>query len=756
MNNGDVVKTLLIILSLLGPALLSATFTAVQSTPSDDVLKVYISPAADLTVVEHPEDEESNYGYMEYLDVGYLWTEGQYCGGGPCISILQKWDVITLLKYELPDPGGWEVKRVFLIIPATYLYYDLPGDDYSELCRFAIAKFDHIFFEDQTTWGHWMKDEGAAWDPWDYVIPVAGFYVTPSTGSPIVIDLTDELRDRIQEAGDFYMALAPLLEWEGYEWGPGMTCQLLFSSSESNQGGPVLYVEYGPKEYEVEGYGLPDIPFIPQDPPIPPNLGDIISAMEGEGGEPVPLPDIPWDQISEIPKIVIPQIPILPTPVPTLPPPPTMPPPPEYPPTFSLQMTPALQSVQAGGTVTFTVHVIPHFGFSDWVQLSASGGPAGSSITLTPPSVNPAAATKPEATLTVQIPGWAPPGNYLITVVGQSGQLLDSASAWIMVQPQPGQPEQPPAGAEGDFYLIVSPKEQSTTQGVAATFEVYVQPVGDFQEDVDLFLVNPPQGSKFIVHGSPVHPGSAAHVRVLPTEGTPPGTYELMLIAAGGGIHRSTSAFLNVESKSAAGTPTSPETSPPPGGAAAAIELLVGEPSLTAPPGQKVRTWLAVTVTHGHADVASFEVVEADPGVHYELSAQQASPGDRVILYLWAESPGSYTIRVRATAGGAQDEKVIGLSVSGAGAGGTPEPGCTEAGCRVTRPPESSPGPREGGGMVGLLEIRLWPDLIVFLLAALVVLLVLLLIVVSRRRVEGGASQPQTHSEVEGPSRVEA
>ncbi|RLG41538.1 MAG: hypothetical protein DRO01_02520, partial [Thermoproteota archaeon] len=397
MSHGDVAKTSLLLALLLGPALLFTSVHVASTSPSD-VTKVYVSPAADLTIVEHPDDADTNYGDMDKLDVGYIWLEDKSCDeSGVCISILGKWDIITLLKYELPDvPAGMEVKKVYVLIPATYLYYILPEDDFSHLCKFSIGKFDHIFFEDQTTWNKWMNDPGAEWDPWDYVIPLAAFSVSPNTGTPIVIDMTNELKDRVQEGGSLYMALAPMLDWAGYEWAPGMTCQLFMTSSEVN-GGPVLYVEYGPPEYQP-GDELPQIPFLPG-PKIPPDIADIISAVSGEEeeGEPIPLPDIPWDQLVEIPKIIIPQIPLTPspTPIPTLPPPKTFPPPPTYPPTFSVDMTPLLQSVQAGGTVTFTVQVTPHFGFSDWVVLKASGGPAGCTMTITPGAINPVAATKP-------------------------------------------------------------------------------------------------------------------------------------------------------------------------------------------------------------------------------------------------------------------------------------------------------------------------------------------------------------------------
>jgi RHS repeat-associated protein len=72
------------------------------------------------------------------------------------------------------------------------------------------------------------------------------------------------------------------------------------------------------------------------------------------------------------------------------------------PPTFQLSATPASQSANAGGTVTYTINFTPQGGaFTNAIALSASGLPSGATATFTPASVTPGSANV-SSTLTIQ------------------------------------------------------------------------------------------------------------------------------------------------------------------------------------------------------------------------------------------------------------------------------------------------------------------------------------------------------------------
>ena len=77
------------------------------------------------------------------------------------------------------------------------------------------------------------------------------------------------------------------------------------------------------------------------------------------------------------------------------------------PPTFTVTSTSGAQTIQPGGTATYTITVTPQNGsFSNAVALSVSGLPTGATGTFAPPSVTPGSAPA-SSTLTIQMPSTA-------------------------------------------------------------------------------------------------------------------------------------------------------------------------------------------------------------------------------------------------------------------------------------------------------------------------------------------------------------
>jgi hypothetical protein len=97
---------------------------------------------------------------------------------------------------------------------------------------------------------------------------------------------------------------------------------------------------------------------------------------------------------------------------------------------FDLSISPASQSVTAGGSTTYTVTVSPLNGFSGSVALQAAGLPAGATGTFSPASISGGSGT---ATLTVQTSSSTPAGSSTLTATGTSGSLTHSATASLGV-----------------------------------------------------------------------------------------------------------------------------------------------------------------------------------------------------------------------------------------------------------------------------------------------------------------------------------
>ncbi|MBS2531411.1 ricin-type beta-trefoil lectin domain protein [Catenulispora sp. NF23] len=98
---------------------------------------------------------------------------------------------------------------------------------------------------------------------------------------------------------------------------------------------------------------------------------------------------------------------------------------------FAVSAGPASASVTAGGTATTTISTSVTAGSAESVALSATGGPAGSTITFTPASVT-AGGT---STLSVATSSSTAAGTYTVTVTGTAASGTHTATYTLTVTP---------------------------------------------------------------------------------------------------------------------------------------------------------------------------------------------------------------------------------------------------------------------------------------------------------------------------------
>jgi hypothetical protein len=97
------------------------------------------------------------------------------------------------------------------------------------------------------------------------------------------------------------------------------------------------------------------------------------------------------------------------------------------PPDFSVTATPASKTISPGTSASFSVSVAGQAGFTGTVALSATGAPAGTTVTFSPTSVTGSGT----ATMTVAVPQNVAVSSFTITVRGTSGVLSRSASVVV-------------------------------------------------------------------------------------------------------------------------------------------------------------------------------------------------------------------------------------------------------------------------------------------------------------------------------------
>ena len=98
---------------------------------------------------------------------------------------------------------------------------------------------------------------------------------------------------------------------------------------------------------------------------------------------------------------------------------------------FSISARPSSQTVEEGGTASYTISLTPQNGFTGTVTLNCADGVPGSTCTITPSSVT-LTGTR-HATVQVVVPRTAPDGSFTLAFTGTSGTLVHAASVTLKV-----------------------------------------------------------------------------------------------------------------------------------------------------------------------------------------------------------------------------------------------------------------------------------------------------------------------------------
>jgi glucose/arabinose dehydrogenase len=102
---------------------------------------------------------------------------------------------------------------------------------------------------------------------------------------------------------------------------------------------------------------------------------------------------------------------------------------------FSINITPAAQTILPGTSGAYTVTVTPSNNFTGTVNLSLAGLPPGATASFNPVSLQITDATARSSTLTVVADATAPLGNFTLTVTGANGNLQHTATAALVTGP---------------------------------------------------------------------------------------------------------------------------------------------------------------------------------------------------------------------------------------------------------------------------------------------------------------------------------
>ena len=152
-------------------------------------------------------------------------------------------------------------------------------------------------------------------------------------------------------------------------------------------------------------------------------------------------------------------------------------------PNFTISASPAALSVVQGNQGTSTISTTISGGFDSAISLSATGAPAGTTVSFSP---NPIAAPgSGSSTMTMMVGSSTPVGTYPITVTGNGGGVQQSTTVTLTVT----------APVQPDFTITASPAALNVGQGNQGTSTITTTIMGGFDSAISLSSSGAPMGS---------------------------------------------------------------------------------------------------------------------------------------------------------------------------------------------------------------------------------------------------------------------
>jgi hypothetical protein len=196
-------------------------------------------------------------------------------------------------------------------------------------------------------------------------------------------------------------------------------------------------------------------------------------------------------------------------------------------PDFTVAVTPATRTVTPGGSTTYTVTFASVNGFAGTITPSASGLPAGTTASFSPPTVTGGGST----TLTVATGATTPAGNVTLAITGTSGTQVRQQSTELRVV---------------DFTVAASPATRTVTAGSATTYTVTVGALNGFTGNVALSLTGLPANTTAVFSPQVVTNAGTSTLTVTTASTTPLATSALTVTGTSGTRTRTAAADLTV------------------------------------------------------------------------------------------------------------------------------------------------------------------------------------------------------------------
>lgn len=200
-------------------------------------------------------------------------------------------------------------------------------------------------------------------------------------------------------------------------------------------------------------------------------------------------------------------------------------------PDFSISASPSSQSTPPAGSASYTVSVGALNGFTDTVNFSVSGVPAGTSASFVPTSVTGSGSS----TLTVTTSASTAPGSYALSIMGTTPTLNHSINVTLIVN------------SAGDFALSASPTSLQVVRGGTGSDTVTIAATQGFTGTVSLRVSGVPGRVSVSWNPATVSGSGSAVLTIRANKPARSGTYTLTITGTSGNLVHSIPLTLVVQ-----------------------------------------------------------------------------------------------------------------------------------------------------------------------------------------------------------------
>jgi len=199
---------------------------------------------------------------------------------------------------------------------------------------------------------------------------------------------------------------------------------------------------------------------------------------------------------------------------------------------FSISASPASVSVAQGGSGSSTISTAVTSGSAQTVSLSASGQPAGTTVSFSPASVTAGGSS----TMTISVGAGTVAGTYPITVTGTGTSATHTTSVSLTVTPS----------GTSDFSIAASPSSLSVAQGGGGSSTISTALTGGSAQTVSLSASGQPAGTTVSFSPASVTAGGSSTMTIGVGSSTATGTYPITVTGTGASATHTTSVTLTV------------------------------------------------------------------------------------------------------------------------------------------------------------------------------------------------------------------